>query len=32
MILDPDLLEFVDMNVDVSPNVAYIYQWGGTYQ
>jgi hypothetical protein len=31
-IQDPYLLKFVDMNVDVSPNVAYIYLWGGTHQ
>jgi hypothetical protein len=30
--LDQYLLKFVDMKVDVSPNFAYIYLWGGAHQ
>jgi hypothetical protein len=29
--LDLYLIKFVDMNVDVNPNVTYIYLWGGTH-
>ena len=31
-IQDPYLLKLVDMNVNVNPNFAYIYLWGGTHQ